>query len=177
MINHKKAYSILFITLAMAAISAGFFVFVFLTIKNKNQHSAAVNDAILEKNKEIENIAYLKDTIDNTKQKSQKLSSYLVDSGRVDEFVSAVESEGSLVGAPVTVTSVDFVKTKKNTISIEFGSKGTFDQMMHLATIVENMPYEISVKKVFLNRSISDPTKPAAANSWELQMGFEAVSN
>ncbi len=178
--NHKKTYFILIFSIFISVISVLFFVFVFMAVKNKNEHASALTGTINEKASEIENIASLKDTINKTKEKRNALSSYLVNAERIDEFVSFVEDMGTSVGVSLDVSSVDLVKNKKNTISVDFVSKGSFDDMMRLVIATENMPYQVTIKKVFINKvidsSLDSKGKPNGKDFWELQLGFEAVS-
>lgn len=143
---------------------------------------------IQQKNEQKDNISTLQKTVNDVKEKEAHLSSYLVHSNSLNQFISFLESEGASVNVPVEVVSVSTPAEVKNSIQVEIKGTGSFEHVMRLLSLIENAPYQIKIQHSYINKVID----PGAANSiatttivkpiivseskFEINLAFDVVS-
>lgn len=177
---NKKTYIIFTISLFATLLMLGVLIFVFLQVKTKNEQASVISQQISRKITEGENVETLRNVIEDTKEKRQQLKSYVVDESRIDEFVGQIESEGELIGLPITINSVALSPTKKNVLAVSFSGSGSFDKVMKMVSLVEYSPYQIHINNLALNKytkSLGDAKKEIIITEWDFQVDFEVVSD
>jgi Tfp pilus assembly protein PilO len=180
----KRTYRIFFITLASALMSVFVFLFVFNMINNKNKHSVSVLTEIKSKNEQKDNIANLKKTVDETKEKEIVLSSYLVHSNNLDEFINFLEKEGDSISVPIEVLSVNAPNDTKNRLKVELKGTGTFEHVVRFIELIQNAPYQIKINYAYINKVIEPSPvdgKPTtlvrqSGTVFEARLSFDVVS-
>ncbi len=184
----KKTYTIFFITLLFALMAMFVFFYIFRIIKNKNDHSSSVQASIQSIVDQKNNISTLQRTVAETKEKEAKLSSYLVRSNSLNDFIAFLEGEGSSLSIPVEVLSVSASPDKTNKINVELKSTGSFEKVMRLLALIENAPYQIHIEHSYINK-VTAIDKVAASNinttiivpkeinsNFEINISFSVVS-
>lgn len=180
--KHTKTYPLLIFAIVTMLATLSVFIVVFRSIKHKNEHAYAVSEILSEKMFQKENFDKLQNVVNENKEQREKISSFLVDTTKIDEFVGMLEDLGAKVGTDLTVGSVEVPKGKKNLVSIDLSSKGSFNNIMKLVVLLQNIPYETSVNKVYLNKNSDgnlDPKTGKVDHSkdyWELQFSFNVIT-
>ncbi len=179
----KRTYILFFIILGSAVASVLVFSFVFRVIKHKNEHSSAIMESIDIKTNKKDSIILLRKTITDTQLQSQVLSSYIVRNNSVDTFIGWLENEGSTSHVPISVKSVELSKTNKNILTVVFTGQGDFSNIYQLISLLENAPYQLSIKRVFLNKTLTKEadnvkgsTPSSSRSAWDVEISFDVIS-
>lgn len=163
------------------------FVYLLNIIKNKNKHISTVSITLGEKMAEKKNLNILENKMAELVDTRKKIGDYLVDTANVDKFVEHLEEVGASNNLELSVNSVDLVKEEKNRISVRLTTKGGFINTMKNILILENSPYNIIIKSLYLNKGIeSSDTSTADKNTkviptpgksfWQMDMSFDVFS-
>jgi hypothetical protein len=162
---------------------AGVLVFFLKIIENKNQHISAVTTTLEEKMKEKENITTFAKRISEITLLQNSIDSRFIDPDKIDSFVSYLEELDSNTGADILVKNIEISPKIKNVVSFKLMISGTFQQVMRTITFLENIPYEVNITQVYLNKNISqetteDATKPTTipAPTWQADVSFNILS-
>lgn len=161
----KKTYIIFFITLSSAIMAVLVFFYVFRIIKNKNDHSSNILSNIQSIIDQKNNISKLQNTVSETREKEEKLSTYLVHSNSLNDFIGFLEGEGTALSIPVEVLSVNASPDKANNINVEIKGVGSFEEVMKLLALIENAPYQIHIEHTYINKVITVEQPPVSANT------------
>lgn len=186
----KRTYIIFFTSLIAAIVAILVFFYIFNLIKNKNDNSSKMLSEIQQKNDQKDNISTLQKTVNDVKEKEAHLSSYLVHSNLLNQFISFLENEGASVNVPVEVVSVSTPTDIKNSIQVEIKGKGSFEHVMRLLSLIENAPYQIKIQHSYINKVIDSgavssvvttsttTVKPVstAESMFEINLAFDVVS-
>jgi hypothetical protein len=184
----RKTYIIFFITVLSSSVAIFSFFYVFKIIKNKNDHSSSILSSIQSIVDQKNNINTLQKTVMETKEKEAHLSSYLVHSSSLNDFIGFLEGEGVALSMPVEVVSVNASPDKANSINVEIKGTGSFEKVMRLLALIENAPYQIHIDHTYINKvSLLDQSANTNAlgggavtrttsSIFEINIGFSVVS-
>jgi len=181
----KKNFTIpLFIFSIIATVLAVLlFIFFLKVIKNKNEHTGAVLATLSEKMKEKENTIIFAEKVAETKKIQDSVNSYFIDPNKVDIFVDYLEGIGSNFNSTVSVTNIEVPPKSKNTISVRLSVNGKFEDVMKTVSYLENIPYQIEVTELSVNKNVgaqtqSGSTPPVAQDNlgWEADVYFNILS-
>ena len=178
----NKINLILIISILLLILVSFSFVFLLNIIKNKNNHISAVSITLGEKIAEKKNLSILENKMTELTDTRSKISDYLVDTSNIDKFVEYLEGVGASNNLELSVDSVDIVKDEKNKIAVKLTTKGGFLNTMKNILILENSPYNIVIKSLYLNKNIessSTDTKTISVSSksfWQMDMSFNVLS-
>ena len=152
----KKANTILILILSILAaiITIGLFVLVLSVIDTTNKNTS--NSLIIYQSKLIdkENAAIFYKKVNEIKLQQDIVNSHFVNPDKIDTFVSFLEGINNITNAEVSVKSIEVPASVKNTISFRLLIKGNFNQVMKSIAYLENVPYQINLTKVYLNKDI-----------------------
>lgn len=187
--KRKKTIIILIFTAIVAITAVYFFVFFLKILDSKNQNITVSLAALQEKLMEKENALLFADKVNEIKSVQETINSHFVDSNKIDTFVSSLEAMGSTIGSNVSVKSIEVPKEPKDTISFELSITGTFDHIMKTVTFLENIPYQVNITKVYLNKNlkqtidIKQPVgkviindKVSGLSTWQADVSFNILS-
>ncbi|HEY5588926.1 MAG TPA: hypothetical protein VIK86_08230 [Candidatus Paceibacterota bacterium] len=154
-----KTIFILIFSAITAILSVCLFVFIIKVIENKNTHISAVLSTYQSKLKEKENAVFFKKKTDEIKLLQDSINGYFIDPNKIDTFVNSLEEINLITGADVSVKSIEISQSVKNIISVKLLISGTFEQVVKTISYLENIPYQINITKVYLNKDIKDSTQ------------------
>jgi len=187
--KRKNTILILILSTIVSIVVICIFIFIIKVIENKNTHILVTLATYQSKLKEKENIITFNKQVNEIKSLQDSINSYFVDPNTIDTFVNSLEEISSVTGASVSVKSIETSQVNKNTISFSLLIDGTFDQVAKTITFLENIPYQINITKVYLNKNIREtvdtaqpigktnvvvqtPTKP----TWQADISFNILS-
>lgn len=180
----KKTILIMTFSIIITLIVVGALVFFLKIIKNKNQHIYAVTTTLEEKLEEKENATILAEKLSEIEVLQNLINNRFVDSGKIDTFVSYLEDIDLDTGADLSVKSIEVSPKVKNLISFRVLISGNFQEVMKTITLLENIPYEVDIVQVYLNKDliqssseesnkISTPVMP----NWQADVVFNILSS
>jgi hypothetical protein len=180
----NRTTSIFIFSIVTAVLVVGLFVFCLRIIKNKNQHTSAVLFALQEKMKEKENATMFAERVSEIQNTKELINSYFVDVNKIDAFVGYLEDIGTNTGASVVVKGIEIAKENKDNISFRLEIVGTFQDVMESVSLLENIPYQVNISQVYLNKNIEQSvieTKGkvnALSNpTWQADVSFNILSH
>ena len=179
---NKKTKQILAIAILLTLILflANFFLFFYLTKMQKDLQE--IKKVLAEKDTKIGNLVALKNNIVETQEEREKIDSYFIkgeeETALLLEELEALSEHLNLALTIDLETGGRVFKeggeTRKIlTISIE--TQGTFQKLVQLLFLVENLPYKISLSQVALERRRESDTKDKIPE-WTLSLKFDIVS-
>lgn len=184
----KKNYTtlIFIFSILISILAICLFIFFLKVIRNKNEHASVVLTTLEEKMKEKENAIMFSKKVAETKSLQDSINSHFVDPNKMDIFVSYLEEIGSSLGSLVVVNSIEIPPKTQNIISFQLSISGTFQKVMETVTFLENIPYQISITQVYLNKDIIQttqgdvktitPVKITSLPTWQADVSFNVIS-
>ncbi|MFA6515135.1 MAG: hypothetical protein WCT42_02630 [Candidatus Paceibacterota bacterium] len=152
----KKTHTIfkLIFSIFVTILTVFLFVFFLKIIKNKDQHISVVLTTLQKKIGEKENAAKFAEKVTEIKSLQDSVNSLFVDPNKIDTFVDYLEEIGSNLGSKVIVQGIEMPPKTKNIIAIKISITGTFQEVMRTVSFVENIPYQVNITQVYLNKDI-----------------------
>ena len=187
LLNHmKKNYTtpIFIFSILTSILVICLFIFFLKVIKNKNEHASVVLTTLEEKMKEKENAIMFSKKVAEIKLLQDSINSHLVNPNKMDSFVGYLEEIGPSLGSEVVVNSIEIPPKTQNIISFQLSVVGTFQKVMETITFLENIPYQISITQVYLNKDIKQLTpdeikqgKVINTLTWQANVSFNILSS
>lgn len=183
--KRKNTISILILSIITTILTIVLFIYFIRVIKNKNEHISAVQTTLEEKEKAKANIIIFADKITEIKSFQDSIDNYFVDPNKIDTFVSYLEEIGPNNGSEVVVKSIEIPTKTKNLISIRLLINGNFQQVMETINLLENIPYQINITQIYLNKDIEQQTTTESVNpiintpkipTWQADIAFNILS-
>jgi hypothetical protein len=182
----NRTILILISSVLTTILAIGLFIFFLEVIKNKNEHASAVLTTLEDKMKEKEDAMAFAGKITEIKSLQDYINSHFLDSNKVDTFVDYLEGIGSNLGSLVSVKSIEISSKTENIISVKLLVSGTFQEVMETIAYLENIPYQVNITQVYLNKN-SDQTaqgnvkaveqsKISSASTWQADVSFDILS-
>jgi len=182
----NKTILILIFSIIVTIFIIGILVFFLKIIKNKNQHISVVLTTLEEKMKEKENAQIFTEKITEIKLLQDSIDSYFLDTDKVDIFVDYLEEIGLKLGSQVSVKSIEIISKTENIVSVELSISGTFQKVMTTINYVENIPYQVNITKIYLNKDVNPITQENIENTkqdkiiktpiWQADVSFNIIS-
>lgn len=150
----------------------GLFFVVVGIIKEKSEKSSIFSaelNGYLKKEVEINKI---KNEIKNTKGDRLKLKKYFVDINDLPAFTKKIESLSKT--SKVDSITINSLSQKGNILFLDFSASGTFENVLYLLRLVENIPFKINFKKVYLNK-VNNINGKIVSNKWEGIFNVEII--
>ena len=182
---YKKKTTIVFgLSIFIALLAIVVFVFFLKIIKNKNQHTSAVLTTLENKITKKANILTLKKKITELEDTRTAIDGYFVNSSRIDSFINYLENLGSSAGSSLEVRSVEISTKEEHTVLGEISIRGSFSDVMQTIALVENIPYQIHVTSIYLNKdtereAVEAPGKEKVLKPlmWQADVSFNILSS
>jgi hypothetical protein len=154
----KKNHTILklIFSIIVTILAIGLLVLFLRIIKNKDQNISIIISTLQEKMKEKDDAAIFAEKVTEIKLLQDSISGHFVDSNKIDTFVGYLEEIGSNLGAEVSVNNIEIPPKTKNLISLKLSISGTFEGVMKTITFLENIPYQINITQIYLNKEIQE---------------------
>lgn len=149
-------------------------IFFFNVIKNKNIHTRATLITLEDKIKDNEKEKILKQKISEVENTNENLKNYYLNPEEIDIFVTYIENIGNSIDAKITFKNVE-VSTMDKMINFKILITGSFSRIIQSIELLENIPYQINISQLFLNKSIGNQnsTNEKLSN----QMNIEGLKN
>ena len=170
----KKNYSILILSIIVTLASILLLIFFLKVIENKNKHASAVLITLEEKFKEKEDSIILADKISEIKALQDFVSNYFIDKDKIDTFVDYLEKIGPIFNSEISVLSIEVLEKDKNIISVKLSIVGTFSSVIRTIAYVENIPYQINIEQVYLNKDRKGSIKNTSI--WQADVSFNILT-
>lgn len=158
------------------------FVFIFFIkiIKNKNRHASVsmitLEDKIAQKEKSI----IFSEKIIETKNLQNSINNYFVNTDKIDTFVDFLEELGLKNDSKVLVKGIEVLKNNNNLVSFKISINGTFQQVAKTLIVLENIPYQINITQVYLNKDKQEDFSLKTKNKnnllWQADVSFNILS-
>lgn len=182
--NIKKSHTTFFLIFSILALMVVVLLFIFFLkiIKNKNEHISVAVTTLEGKMKDKENAIINASKVTEIKSIQNTINNYFVDPNKIDTFVDYLEKVGSNLGSIVLVSSIEIPPNTKNLISFKISITGTFNDVMRTITLIENIPYQINITRVYFNKKASAPIVNKIANknikpqTWQADVSFNILS-
>jgi hypothetical protein len=177
--NIKRTHTTFFLIFSILALIVVVLLFIFFlkVIKNKNEHISVAVTTLEEKMKAKENAVINASKVTEIKSIQNTIDGYFVDPNKIDTFVDYLEKIGLNLGSNVSVDNIEIPPNTKNLISFRVSITGTFNNVMKTITLIENIPYQVNVTRVYLNKKtdvsiIGKNTKPL---TWQADVSFNIL--
>lgn len=180
--KNKKILLILIPSILVAAASVFGFIYILKIIKIKNENTSAILLALEEKMVTKENEKIFSEKIAEVKKMSDSINAYFVDPNNIDTFVVFLESLGTIEGVELVVNNIDIPKDIINILNLKISIKGEFSNVISTIDSLENIPYEINITQIYLNKDMSqegsniDSLKIIKTPKWQADISFDIVS-
>lgn len=171
--NNKKTKIILIVVLVLNLVLIGLYAYSFFRVKIKNEKIVVASQDLekqLDKEGEIGNIEKI---IKDTKKERKKLNAYFVTRDDIVGFTQKIESLGRISNTQLTITDL---KTQDDTLSFRLSSKGKFADIVYLISLIENLPFKLSINKAYINKISGDSSDGSRWNG-NLNVVLHGFSN
>jgi len=150
------AKALIMVTLIVIGVYVGAVLF-FFNIKSVNDNAAQKTSDVSITQKRVSQFESRKEIISNNQQEMRQIRSYFVEpelEGTVG-FLSEIESLASTTGATVTAQSVNRsagATDRTQQLDLTVNTSGTWREVYHTVTLIENMPYNITISNAQLTQ-------------------------
>jgi len=178
--KNKKSTLILIVSIIVTLVIIGMFIYMLRVIRNKNYFTSAALIVLKEGMEKKENILVFSERINEVKQIQEKISRYFINQDKIDTFVDYLEKLGIGIGSEVIVKSIDVLEKEKNVVIFNISISGEFDQVLKTIYLLENIPYQINITKLYLNKNITTKLEEKREGieiiEWEAVIIFKIAS-
>jgi len=143
----------LILSALLAILTICLFIYFLRIIKNKNEHTSAVLSVLEKKMQDKENSVIFSQKITEIKSIESSINNYFLDPNEIDIFVDYLEKIGLNFGSEVVVNNIEIPEKIKDTILFKLSIIGSFDDVMKTTTFLENIPYQINITQIYLNKN------------------------
>lgn len=173
----RTTFFLIFSVIALIAVAL-LFVFFMRIIKNKNQHISVAATALEEKMKEKEDAILNASKVAEIKSIQDLIDSHFVDPDKIDTFVNYLEGIGSTTGSNVVIGGINVPQDVKNTIAFKVSVTGSFQSVMKTINFIDNIPYQVSITQVYLNKETKSlvAEKNPKPSGWQADISFNVLS-
>jgi Tfp pilus assembly protein PilO len=157
--NH--IFSLIILLILAVLVIAGFLFFIF-SIKTKTDRIIEVKQriALYQKNKKS-----FTNQVDNLKLLEKRLidlESKIITNENIPKLLSHLEALAQDNGTSFEITTVQTpIENEKNTLFIEFNTRGSYDQIQNFLNQLQHQSFQISITKLFLFSEQAEVAQPA----------------
>jgi len=150
--NKKKNTLLLLVVAMMATLTLwGVYGYALMTIKAKAEDAARLSDELEQYISNEGKVNQIKRSVINTEEERRKLNRYFVDFDAVPKFAKTIEGLKDAAGlALVTINNIS--DPKNDILLVSFYAEGSFGGLMRLVELVESLPFNIEITRVYLNK-------------------------
>lgn len=158
--NHQTRTA-LFISGTIALFSLVLFVGVFYLIYAKSAEITTIENDLASAEAWENSSVSVKRLLVDTRDARNKIDSYFIGSDNVVSFIESIESLSKFVNVDTNVNTVG-IDQISDTSKFEYAtlsavSEGSFQNLYWLLSLIETMPYELEVRRVYLEQLPPDP--------------------
>lgn len=176
----KKNSTLKFILSVFFAILIIFiFIFFLKIIKDKNRNTSTAMMTLQEKIKTKEKMTMFFEKSEEIRALQNDVNDFFVDTKKIDTFVNYLESLGLDIGSKIIVKEIKVPEKLNDRIEFQLSITGNFDQVTKTVIILENIPYQIEVTRVYYNKEIDDnkdeKVKILEIPTWQVDLTFNIL--
>lgn len=182
----NKTILILIISIITAVFAILVFIFFMKVIKNKNEHISAVTAILGEKMREKEESVLYAERIAEIKTLQSSINNYFINIKKVDTFVDYLEQIGTNMKSVISVKNIEIPEKDGGVISVKLLIAGTFEEVMNTVNYLENIPYQIDIIQVNLDKQPENNNenknevvkqKNLQTATWQADVSFNILSS
>lgn len=181
----KKKYTnlMLIVSIVMALITISAFIFIFKVIENKNKHASKVLITLADKMAEKENAKLLAKKVTELGIVHENINNYFIDPSKIDTFVDYLEKLGIENKTDLSIKNIEAREKEQNIITFEVLVSGSFNDVMKVVYLLENIPYNVSLNQVFINENtkkieeeVKGIKKETIISNWQADIIFNILN-
>lgn len=177
--NGKNTIFKLVLSIFTFLLIVAFFLLFLKIIKHKNQNTSMSLINLEEKISQKEKAVMFSERSLEIKEIQNSVNNYLVDTKKIDTFVNFLEDLGTGIGSEIIVKEIKTAENTDDIIEFQILINGNFDQVTKTVLLLENIPYQIEITKVYYYKDIKiekegeikDPT-----TIWQADIFFNILS-
>jgi hypothetical protein len=123
----------------------------FATTKQTNVKTAEIYSSIYRRASDKGILTRLEKNIADTASERSLLDEYLITPAETLSFIEQIEELGTKSGTEVQVTSILNPKKNDDPFLLDFTAQGRFENIYRLFSLVEAMPFHISIKETSIS--------------------------
>jgi hypothetical protein len=108
--------------------------------------------------------------ISEIKMLQDSINGYFVNQNEVDVFVSYLENIGIKLNTYISVNSIEVSSDNQNIMIVKLSATGTFNDVIRTISFIENIPYQVNVKQIYLNRDSKKTKEDEAINNSKIKI-------
>jgi hypothetical protein len=162
--NGKKIQRIIIFFSVINVLLLGLYGVLYFSIKEKNQKTTEIYSSLYKKASEKEILLSIEKSLASTVDKRKIMETYFVKPAEAVSFIEQIEDLGDYARVEIKLNSVTPPKKKGEVFFLDFSAKGGFENMYRLFSLIDEMPYRVSIKKATL--AAQAPEKNDSAAEW-----------
>jgi len=153
----NKTLPLLIIAIVLTLALCGAYLFFFIAMKNKTAATAELSAKSAELSGRQSRIIGTLAVIKGEGENIDKLSTYFIKESEIVAFTQKIELLGAESGTALTLEGLDpgTGAAGEPILNLRILAKGTFQDVMHLMTLLENFPAKFEWKTVEISRDDS----------------------
>lgn len=167
------------LALNMCALLIIYFISSDIYVRNKNISTIA---GLIEA-KTAENLEErsLRSILTNTQDDRERIDSYVLSDDKVVEFLETIESLGPMSSTKVVTSSVNIDESNKahssttGFLNMQINVRGSWENVMHFISLIENLPYKITIKKVSATVITPDAETDIKLPEWQTNLEISVL--
>jgi len=166
----KKTRIITIISIALILVAIGGYIFIQGMISHKLSDLREIKKEITIADNKFFQLRNQNQLLYQKGNKSENfLNTLFLSEDEVVQFIESIEGIDSVLGTKTSISKIEEQvnpNTKNKEISLSITSTGTFDQLLKMNKLLENMPLEVSFTSNNLNKEVS--AEGEFLSSWKL---------
>jgi len=165
-------------------LACGAYTFMYRDTVTKAQEEALVKSEVLAASEQVTEAKNMEIMYQSTTDDRGLLPSFFVSSDDAVPFIDAVEAIGPATGSTLSLSSLSDSADGGSSHSIVTAAitvSGTWPNVMRAIGMVENLPYAISIKDLYMSESQGSPAKPGStikpAPRWTASLDISVLSS
>lgn len=163
-----KTKELLIIALLFAAAAAGWYAFMFVQVKAKNERISDLRNQIDARTAEESTLHSRKELVADTASLHEKLKSYFVAAEGSVSVIELLETVGNEVGILVETRKVETNAIAKSEtaelLRLTLIATGTWSNTLRFLGLIELLPYEARIGQMILSRAQAEGAGPWRAD-------------
>ncbi len=161
--NNGKIKKTVILFVVVDAILFLLYVGLFFAVYRKNTQTQEIYASFYQRTSDAEVLKRMERSLFETEKQRALLDEHLITPTQTLVFIEQVESLGKQSHTDVQVTSITSPKKKGEPFLLEFNASGGFENIYRLFSLVEEMPYRVTIRKANL---VANPGGNGTTSSW-----------
>lgn len=160
----SKFFITVFILLVLIFSAFAGWFYVFSKISSESKEIIELRKNILRGEKSNVNEQSLSRLLDSLKKEREEVESVFLKEDDLIRLIKGLESIGESSGVSLKISAISAEKSAASKPAISFSAEGTFEQLFKYLYFLENLPYLITINKVFFQKEESGNSGAAGNN-------------